>query len=38
MRHSALMILALAASCVEVDGEEDADLSEAEQAAWNGSS
>lgn len=37
MRHSGLMVLALAASCVAVDAAEDADFSETEQAEWNGS-
>lgn len=38
MRHSGLMVLAFATSCVAVDATEDADFSEAEQAEWNGSS
>lgn len=38
MRHSGLMVLALAAGCVAVDAAEDADFSEAEQAVWDGSS
>jgi len=37
MRQSWLLMFALAAGCVAVDATEDADLSETEQAVWDGS-